>query len=258
MKLGTESECGSVQKLAEGLWSIHTDFFFEGYPENIGNRTLIVQLAHALAIINATPATESSVAQVRDLEAATDLKLEHILTTGDWHYLRMGEWLNHFPTAKAYIPAGRLEKKIPELDAPFPYVMLDNSVDNPLPELEPHLKCQTIFGMQQQPGSPIEPRIEYVYLHTASKTLISGDAFWFADKDFILSKYYSDKEHDRICFHFGKLRIVSDQDALLTSHARILSWDFENFIPVHGNLSMFLRGNAREKFLNSVDFLSNA
>ncbi|KAI8840668.1 hypothetical protein BJ741DRAFT_595930 [Chytriomyces cf. hyalinus JEL632] len=106
----THAILGVTGSMAEGLWSIHTDFF-EGYPQNIGNRTLIVQLAHALAIINATPATESSVALVRDLEAATDLKLEYILTTGDWHYLRMGEWMNHFPTAKAYIPAGRLEKR---------------------------------------------------------------------------------------------------------------------------------------------------
>ncbi|TPX73331.1 hypothetical protein CcCBS67573_g05394 [Chytriomyces confervae] len=254
MTLGTEIERGSVQKLAEGLWSIHTDFFFgEG---NLGNRSVIVQLAHALAIINATPVTESSVAQVRDIEAATNLKLEYILSTGDWHYLRMGEWLNHFPSAKAYIPAGRLEQKIPELDAPFPYVLLDNSVENPLPELEPHLKCQTIFGMKQHTGP--EPRIEYAYLHAGSKTLISGDAFWYAEKDMIFSMYYSDNEQGRICFHFGKFTVVADKDALLTSHARILTWDFDNFIPVHGSLSMFVRGNARDKFLNSVDFLTNA
>ncbi|KAJ3233426.1 hypothetical protein HDU81_002285 [Chytriomyces hyalinus] len=174
MTLGIESERGSVQKLADGLSSVHTDFFFG--EANLGNRSIIVQLAHALAIINATSATETSIAQVRDIEASTNLKLEYILSTGDWHYLRMGEWLNHFPSAKAYIPAGRLEGKIPELDAPFPYVVLNNSLENPLPELEPHLKCQTVFGMKQHTGP--EPRIEYVFLHTASKTLISGDAFY--------------------------------------------------------------------------------
>ncbi|KAI8840670.1 hypothetical protein BJ741DRAFT_661946 [Chytriomyces cf. hyalinus JEL632] len=161
----------------------------------LGNRSVIVQLAHALAIINATRITETAIAQVKEIEAATNLKLEC-------------GWL--------------------ELEAPFPYFLL-NAAENPLLELELHLKCLAFFGVPSIPSK----------------------------KDLVFSQYYLDKDQGRICFHFGKFTVVSDKDTLLASHARILSWDFENFIPVHGSLSMFVRGNVREKFLNSVDFLSD-
>ncbi|ORY48453.1 hypothetical protein BCR33DRAFT_782182 [Rhizoclosmatium globosum] len=231
--LNPETAIGSLQQLAPGLWSIHTDFCFEGTPHNIGNRTLVIP--------------------VKDLEVSEALNVTYILTPGDFHYMRIKDWLPHFPSAKAYLPPGRIQTKVAE--NPFPYELLDAEVDNPLPELAPELVLQTVFGMKQMshiPGHGTGIRIEYLFYHTGSKSVISGDSFWYAQDGFAVSAYYGPEKGG-----VGQIQNIGNVAGLKHTVARVLEWDFVNFISVHGGLTAFLTQDAKASFGRSVDFLAN-
>ncbi|KAJ3357678.1 hypothetical protein HDU83_004833 [Entophlyctis luteolus] len=238
------------------------EFHFENTPINMGNRILIVRLASSLAVVNPVHLSPTTLAAVKSLEVAENLSVSHLLTTGDWHYMHMGEWLPHFPQAKCFVPPGRIQKKIAELETPYAYELLDPEVDNPLQvQLGPNLIMQTIFGMKQLGQNPqfaghtVGKRIEYAFFHPASKSVIAGDSFWFADEKFPISSYYSAAEKGGIVFHFAKFACVGSIDGLKYSVAKILEWDFENFVPLHGLVDGFLRLNAKPAFSKTLNFL---
>ncbi|KAJ3284798.1 hypothetical protein HDU79_007849 [Rhizoclosmatium sp. JEL0117] len=255
--LNPETAIGSLQQLAPGLWSIHTDFCFEGTPHNIGNRTLVIRTLKGLVVLNPTLATDETIKAVKDLEVSEALNVTYILTPGDFHYMRIKDWLPHFPSAKAYLPPGRIQTKVAE--NPFPYELLDAEVDNPLPELAPELVLQTVFGMKQMsqmPGHGTGIRIEYLFYHVGSKSVISGDSFWYAQDGFAVSAYYG-PEKGGVGYHFAKFKNIGNVAGLKHTVARVLEWDFVNFISVHGGLTAFLTQDGKTSFGHSVDFLAN-
>ncbi|KAJ3142058.1 hypothetical protein HK100_003253 [Physocladia obscura] len=259
-EIDLEDSVGKKQgenNVADGFWSIHTEYEFPGTSSSIGNRTLIVRLSAGFAVINPTQATDSTVSAVKSLEERETRLVKYILTTGDWHYLRMGDWLTHFPTAKCYIPPGRIESKIAELEHPFSYEILDPEVDNPLKvQLGSGLVMQTVFGMKQfatLPDFGNTRRIEYAYFHPGSQSVITGDSFWYFYKDFGAARIVGEKSG--IKFHFAKFANVASIEGLKYSLGKILEWDFQNFVPVHGMIDGFLRTDAKSSFASSLDFL---
>ncbi len=221
------------------VYTYVTSFFFDGkFP--MQNRSVIVHIPAAepaergaLAIINPVELSAGMEQSIRRLEEQTNATVQYLISPGDWHYLFIGQHLKAFPLARAYVPPGRIPGKNPD----FAYTLIDVAADNPFPELSPHVIVQNCKGLLDfmDPDGKL-PRYELVFYLPAVHAIASGDVFFYVGAEELnpMQKSFGMQLHV-LEFHFMKGRMVKDSEALQGSLERIMEWDFDRYIAVHGD-----------------------
>ncbi|KAJ3086999.1 hypothetical protein HK102_012007 [Quaeritorhiza haematococci] len=247
-----------TNKVAEGLYTYLVPFnFFNLVP--INNRSIIIHCPSTidpttkkstLVVINPTNAPDSLWPDLRALESTLNASVRYLISPGDWHYMYFSSWLKAFPTAKAYIPPGRPESKMHELkpqNLEYDYELIDVMKDNPFPELEPDLKVLTFRGLGQI-GARETLRWEFVFLHVGSGCVTSGDVLYYnRQRRRGWVQWMIGQDINRIDFHFAKWSMVRHGDGIRYSLQKILEWDFDRYISVHGNVGNALTTSAKEQ-----------
>lgn len=83
------------------MWTILSHFYFmDAYETN--NRMIIVAIRNPghpsnsfLVLINGVELCPNTVTSIHQLEAGTRLKVKHIISPGDWHYLFLPQYLQY-------------------------------------------------------------------------------------------------------------------------------------------------------------------
>jgi hypothetical protein len=223
-----------------------TEFLFLG-QHPIHNRSIVVQIPDAsggagkLAIINPAELRPAVADAIHALEAETGAAVEYLVSPGDWHYLFMGEHLRAFPRARAFVPPGRIPSKSPGFD----YTLIDVEADDPFPELAPHLAAHVVRGLNDF-AHPDKVRHELVFHIPAIGAITSGDVLYYVGRDTLSPMQQSIGQRARVVdFHFAKWKMIRDPAALQRSLERVLTWDFDRYISIHGDPGNMVERGAR-------------
>jgi hypothetical protein len=240
-----EADFGRVHRIALGVYSLPTRFDFMGVHP-INNRSVIVHVpgpgAGSLAIINPAELLADAERDLRRLEEETGARVRYLISPGDWHYLFIGPYLRAFPEARAYVAPGRVPSKAPG----YEFTLLDIEADNPLPELAPAITVHSFKGLADftDPNGKL-PRFEFVFHIPAINAITSGDVLYYAAPGSLSpAQLAAGQIAGRIAFHHFKGRMVRDRRAVERSLARILEWDFERYVSIHGPLGNMLAEGA--------------
>jgi hypothetical protein len=233
-----EPDFDVVHRLAPNLYSVVTRFLFQG-QHPLHNRSLVVHAPAAragergtLAIINPVELTDGVAAGLRALEAELGAVVRHLISPGDWHYLFMGQHLAAFPEARAFVPPGRIPGKQPG----FPFTLIDVAADNPFPELAPHvvtLVCQGLRAIDHP--DPATPRWELAFYFPSVGAFTSGDVFYYNGGELRAAQKAIGQVAGVVDFHFFKWRMIRDRAAFQRTIERILAWNFDGYISIHGD-----------------------
>jgi hypothetical protein len=247
-----------LHQVSEQLYTFVTEFVFAGKVP-IQNRSIVVHLPagegrrrSALAIINPAELHPSVEGALRRLQAETGAAIEYLISPGDWHYLFIGQHRRAFPEAKAYIPPGRIPSKNPD----FEYTLIDPDLDNPLRELAPHLMVSSFKGLRDftDPAGKL-PRHELIFFFPHANALTSGDVLYYNGVS-ELSATQKAIGHiaNRVDFHHMKQKLVLQPALVRRSLERILEWDFDRYISIHGDPGNMLERGAKSQIAQLVDW----
>jgi hypothetical protein len=216
------------------------------------NRSVVVRIPPrkagedgTLVVINPAELRPEVESALRRLEEETRSTIRYLVSPGDWHYLFIGQYVKAFPAAKAYVPPGRIPSKAP--DFPYTLIDVDAAEQNPFPELLPHLVCLSFGGLLDftDPEGKL-PRHELVFFHPGSRAITSGDVLYYVGKDELHPQAKAMGQRARVVdFHFFKWKMVRDAGAVQRSFERILTWDFDRYISIHGEPGNMLDHGAK-------------
>jgi len=257
-----------IHKVTENVWTFLIKFNFFGVLP-LHNRTIIIRIPPrpaadaggeektenkpkgTLVLINPSNPDKSVIDQLKKLESDTDSEVLYLLSPCDWHYMFIGHYLPHFPKAKGYVPPGRIPLQKPK----YEYTLIN--MDDPLPQLAPDLHVLSFKGMSDKPSrKPCHPRREFVFFHPASKIITSGDCMYYFAKRGI-TQVLAGEPKGVIGFHYKGWAVVSNADECLASVKKMLEWDFDRYICVHGELGNMLESGAKAHVQKFVDYFSH-
>lgn len=258
-----ETECDQIKELEAGVWTVNTNVKdappgFVGPPHNRMAIFLLDAAAggHAtksLALVNGVHLDAALLADLRALEQAQGAKVRYVVSTGDWHHVFLGDYVDAFPEANMYIPPGRIEN-LPNLpDIYNNFTVLD--IAAPLAELRPHLHIQNMDGLIQPqiPGVYDEnsTRNELFFYHPSTKTLIAGDLFWLYSCEPTAqtkAQFPGAAKGTLQVWHFGGGSIWGSKPeeiaAAKVSAQDLLNLDFTRYIALHGSLGNIIPPDA--------------
>ncbi|KAL0064381.1 hypothetical protein AAF712_008681 [Marasmius tenuissimus] len=210
----------------------------------IGGRATLVRLNNgSVAVFSPVALTEevkTKVAAMGEVKYITALDFEHHIFLGPWH--------KEYPNAKVIGPEGLSEKRAKQgvEEVPFTVVFdatkkLETKVD---PEFDAEFEYEYIHS---------HPNKELVFNHKPTKTLIEADLVFNLPAHEQYSKSGVDPNSGFFTKIFSSLmhmrgealaqrRMIwygtsaSDRTAFNESIGRINGWDFERFIPCHGDV----------------------
>ena len=245
-----EAEFGQLHRLSDHLYCYLTSFLFNGVVP-LNNRSVVVHLPAdstreaALAIINPSELTPALIADLQTLEQRTGAQVRYLISPGDWHYLFIGSYLSHFPSATAYVPPGRIPAKAPG----YPYTVIDVAVDNPFPQLLPHVEAFNFRGLLDvEDPTRTKPRYELAFYHRESRAFTAADIFQYQGVGTPAPTLAARGQHFGVlAFHFFREKIIRDSGAVERSIAHIAAWRAEHYICQHGGLGNIIVGRAYEQ-----------
>jgi hypothetical protein len=239
-----------LYRVSEGLYTFTTEFLFQDLHP-LQNRSIVIHAPPqssgergTLAIINPAELRPVVVQQLQQLETELSAVVRYLISPGDWHYLFIGQHLAAFPEATAYVPPGRIPSKHPG----FPYTLIDVTAPNPFPELAPHVVTLTFEGLLEftMPDAAL-PRHELVFYFPQARAISSGDVLYYLGVGELSERQKALGLRSNIVdFHFAKWRMVRDPAAVQRSLSRILAWDFDRYISIHGGPGNMLEAGAKE------------
>jgi len=193
-----------------------------------------------LVLVNPSNPTQAVIDSIKKIENETNSEVRYLVSPCDWHYLFIGHYLPHFPNAKAYVPPGRIPAQKPK----YEFTLID--MQNPLPELSPGLKVLSWQGMSDNPSAkPVVPRGDFVFFHAASKTVTAGDCLYYLNSRSFTS-VLAGQVTDRVSFNYKGWKAVYDAEKCVQTVKTIMGWDFDRFIPLHGNPGNLCPQGAKE------------
>lgn len=250
-----EADFNCLHKIAEGLYSFVTHFRFDGKAP-LQNRSIIVHRPAKtgkgdLIIINPAELSSGIQADLQALEQSLNAKIVGLISPGDWHYMFIGDYLKHFPAAKAYVCPGRVPAKAPG----FAFTLNDVDSMHSLKTWSPELEIIAVQGLRDFSSPlPDEPRHELVFYHPSSRSIIAGDLLWYARGELEPHQKAMGMRANVLEFHFAKWKMVRDRQSLQNSLSEIMKWDFVHFISVHGGPGNMLLNTAKEQMQALVDW----
>jgi len=132
--------------------------------------------------------------------------------------------------------------RIPSKDPGFEFSLLDVGADNPLPGLAPSLVVHSFAGLADftDPAGKL-PRYELVFHIPALRAITSGDVLYYNARGSLSPALEAAGQVEgKVDFHHMKSRMVRDARAAERSLDRILAWDFDRYVPIHGPLGNML------------------
>lgn len=91
------------------------------------------------------------------------------------------------------------------------------------------------------------PRYELVFYIPSARAITCGDTFYYNDGELDERQRAIGQVSRTLDFHFAKWKLVRDPAAVLRSIERILTWDFDRFIAVHGGPANMQERGAKEQ-----------
>lgn len=244
-----EPDFDVLHRVCEGLYTFTTRFLFQG-AHPIHNRSLIVHVPAAstgergtLVVINPAELTPRVQRQLEQLEAELFASVRYLISPGDWHWLFIRQYVAAFPTATAYIPPGRIPSLLPD----FEYRLIDVCAPNPFPELAPYVVALCFDGLLEFTVTDEQrPRHELVFYFPQARAITSGDVLYYHGVEQLTEPQSALGAKARVVdFHFAKWHMVRDPALLQRSLERILDWDFDRYIAIHGAPGNMLESGAR-------------
>jgi hypothetical protein len=253
-----EKDFNQLHQIGEGLYSYVTEFRFDGKVP-IQNRSILIHFQRGsdrgdIIVINPAALQPELVQQIRDLCLKLKADIRLLLSPGDWHYLFIGDHLKTFPTAKAFLPPGRIPSKEPQ----FSFEIFRHQKQGTLAPYESVLECALVAGLKDFPteDNPLSvvPRYEYVFFHKPTQCLIAGDVVWYERFQLRPHQKALGIPLNTLTFHFGKWQIVGDIEAVKSSFAQIANWPFHHLISIHGDPGNFLVDVAHKQWDQVLDW----
>jgi hypothetical protein len=246
-----------LHRISEYLYSFVTEFkFLDKVP--IQNRSIVAHVPRgngrsgALAIINPAELQPSIEQALRLLEVETGAAVEYLISPGDWHYLFIGQHTKAFPRAKAYVAPGRIPSKNPD----FEYTLIDTEVDNPFPELAPFIVASNFKGLRDFTDPAVErARYELVFFFPDARAITSGDVLYYNGVgELSATQKAIGQLARRVDFHHMKRKLILNPALITDSLERILEWDFDRYISIHGDPGNMLDSGAKAHVAELADW----
>jgi hypothetical protein len=248
----------TLHRVSEHLYTFVTEFkFLDRVP--IQNRSIVVHLPagqgrsrSALAIINPVELHAPMEQALRQLELETGAAIEYLISPGDWHYLFIGQHRRAFPRARAYVPPGRIPSKQPDFD----YTLIDVEVDNPFPELAPFVVAHNFKGLRDftDPSGQL-PRYELVFFFPDAQAITSGDVLYYNGVgELSAAQQAIGQVANRVDFHHMKRKLILDPGLVTRSLERVLEWEFDRYVSIHGDPGNMLERGAKADIAKLVDW----
>lgn len=250
-----EADFNRLHKIADGLYSFVTYFRYDGKAP-LQNRSIIVHRPSEtgkgeLLIINPAEISSGIQEDLQALELRLNAKITRLISPGDWHYMFIGDYLKHFPAAKAYVCPGR----VPEKNPGFPFTLIDVDSKSKIQTWSPELEIIAVQGLRDFSSPlPDNPRNELVFYHPSSRSIIVGDLLWYARGELEPHQMAMGMRANLLEFHFAKWKMVRDRQLLLDCLSEIMKWDFVHFISVHGGPGNMLLNTAKHQMQAIVDW----
>jgi hypothetical protein len=249
----------TLHRVSGHVYTYVTEFLFLGRSP-IHNRSVIVHVPDApggaaLAIINPAELPAAVEDSLHELERSTGARVRYLISPGDWHYLFIDQHVRAFPEARALVPPGRIPAKNPA----FAYTLLDVEAGNPLPELAPQVIAMTCRGLADiMDPTGTRPRHELVFYLPEIRAITSGDVFYYIGVDELSPAQVAIGQRARVLdFHFAKWKMIRDAAAFRGSLERVLAWDFDRYISIHGGPGNMLERGARAHLEEVLSWISS-
>ncbi len=170
----------------------------------------------------------------------------HIIAPNLYHYLFAAEFKAAYPGATFWATAGLGAKK--------PELAIDRAIAASTESPWSGLECLFFDGFKTLSPSGPDPLEEWVFFHTASRTLILTDtAFCFDESSPWLTQLVTKMGGGYKSLSPSLLERVAttDKEPVKASAEQVLRWDFERVIMAHGSIvdrdgkAQFKRGYER-------------
>lgn len=203
---------------------------------SVGTRMTVIRLANReLAVISPIQIGDAIVSQLGELGM-----VKHIIAPNLYHYLFAANFKTLYPKATLWAAPG-LEAKKPDLS-------IDQIIKSDVSSLWDGLESVFFDGFRTLGLRGFDSLNEYVFFHSASRTLILTDtAFHFDDSFPIIAQFAA-----RVLGGYKRLSpsllervATTEKEKVRKSVEKVLGWDFERVIMAHGSI---IEQNGKEKF----------
>jgi hypothetical protein len=216
---------GMLRAVDRDLWVAEQPLRYFGL--SIGTRMTVVRLAGGdLVVISPIQPADGLVEEI-----AVIGPVRHIVAPNLYHYRYAAAFKAIYPDAVLWASAG-LRGKRPELPIDRP---LEPARQSPWTGLD----CLFFPGLQTLAPSGPDPLEEWVFCHTASRTLILTDiAFRFDDSFPWLTRLITrlGGSYDSLSPSLLERVATKDDAQVRASVEQVLRWEFERVIVAHGSI----------------------
>jgi hypothetical protein len=214
---------------------------------SVGTRMTVVRLVdRKLLVISPIQASEAIINQLNQLGA-----VEHIVAPNLYHYMFATDFKALYPAATFWA--------VPGLDIKKPTLPIDQIIQIQENSLWSGIEYTSFDGFRTLGLSGFDLLNEYVFFHTASRTLIVTDAAFYFDESFPLITQLAARvigSYKSLSPSLLEQIATTDKKKIRESVERVLSWDFERVIMAHGTV---VERGGKEKFTQGYEqFLSQS
>lgn len=217
-----------LQQLDEDLWVAQQPFNYFGLE--VGTRMTVIRLSgksgRKLAIISPIEITKEIGSQIDAIGSVA-----HIIAPNLYHHLYAGACKSVYSDATLWGAPGLKEKR--------PELAIDGVIrpgeDAPWQDLE------GIFfdGLKTLGPNGFDTLNEWVFLHSASRTLILTDAAFYYDSSFPWTVQLATRvlgSYDVLKPSVLEKIAIRDKQTLKRSVEAVLEWDFDRVVMAHGRV----------------------
>lgn len=212
-----------LEAVTQSIWVAQQSLRYMGL--SIGTRMTVIRMANQKLIVISPITIDAELKKQLDSLG----KVEHIVAPNLYHSLYAAAAKAHYPTATLWAAPGLKEKK--------PNLPIDKVLQLDESSLWSELDGIFFDGLRTLGTNGFESFNEWVFLHSASRTLIVTDAAFHYDNSFPFVKRL-------VAIALGSYETLSpsilervatkDKARVSASVEKVLTWDFDRVIMAHG------------------------
>lgn len=213
-----------LEEIAENIWCAEQPLKYFGL--GIRTRMTVIRLSNGdLAVIS--PIRIDSSAAHHQLNALG--RVGHIVAPNLYHYMFAADFKSLYPDTLFWATPGLRERQ-PHL--PIDQIIEERTFFN-------ELECIFLDGFRTLIPSGFESLNEYVFLHSATRTLIITDAAFNFDKTFSLPIQLAARAsgiYNKLGPSVLEKVAIREKETMKRSIEKVLNWDFDRVIMAHGSV----------------------
>ncbi|MEA5450029.1 DUF4336 domain-containing protein [Leptolyngbya sp. CCNP1308] len=214
-----------LRAIDRNLWVAEQPLRYFGL--SIGTRMTVIRLArNELVIISPIQVGDDLVGELDELGT-----VRHIIAPNLYHYLFAPEFKAAYPAATFWATAG--------LRAKQPGLAIDQVIESGASSPWNGIDCLFFDGFKTLSPSGPDPLDEWIFFHSASRTLILTDTAFFFDRSFPwLTQLVTRVGGGYKSLSPSLLERISttDKPTVRAAAQQVLKWDFERVIMAHGSI----------------------